>query len=150
MDLLDYIKNRNASKQQSVAEKPQEQKPETAKEMYTREAAQEKANQNPIDRMPLDQQAKVEAVKGTLERATQHIEKSANAPTSVPADNADNREAMRQNMTGQDKAAPALSPTSAQAGQPVTEKAPSKEPPTKTQDQGRAQSLPRPRPSWER
>ena len=41
MAFLDFMKNRNAAQQQSVANKPQEQKPETAKEMHTRQAALE-------------------------------------------------------------------------------------------------------------
>ncbi len=62
--------------------------------------------------MPPDQQAKVEAIKARLEKATQHINKDANTPSSAaPSDG--NREAVRQNQTAQDKTAPALSPTSA-------------------------------------
>ena len=140
MRLLNWIKNRG---QQPVAEKPQTR--ETAKEMYSRQAAQEKAT--PMDRMPPDQQAKVEAIKASLEKATQHIDKSAHAPSSAPADGTGGREAARQNMTGHDKAAPALSPTSAQAAKPPSEKLPGKAP---DKPQERPQTVPRPRPSWER
>jgi hypothetical protein len=63
---------------------------------------------------------------------------------------------MRQNMTGQDKAAPALTPTSAQAGQPSTEKkvpSPSNNAPAKAPQKDGArspQTVPRRPPSWER
>ena len=144
MAFLDFIKYGNAT-QQTAAN--QSQKPETAKEMYTRQAAQEKPALKPLDQLPADQRAQVDAIKARLEKATQHIDKGAQAP--APADAGGSREAVRQNMTGQDKTAPALSPTSAQAGQPATEKSPqAKEPQEKAP--ARPQTLPRPRPSWER
>jgi hypothetical protein len=102
--------------------------------------------------MPPDQQAKVETIKARFEKATQHADKSAQSPSPMPADDTGSREALRQNMTGQDKPVPALSPTSAQAGQPATEKntpAPSNE--TQEKQSGSVPpTLPRPRPSWER
>jgi hypothetical protein len=52
---------------------------------------------------------------------------------------------MQQNMTAQDKIAPALSPTSMQAGKT----GPEKSIPTAS-DKGRPQTLPRTPPSWER
>jgi hypothetical protein len=157
MALLDFMKDRKAGQQQAVANKSQEQKPQTAKEMYTQQDTQEKTNRRPArDDMPPDQQAKVETIKATLEKATQHADKSAQSPSPTPADDTGSREALRQNMTGQDKAVPALSPTSAQAGQPATEKntpGPSNETPAKTQEKQSGPvppTLPRPRPSWER
>lgn len=149
MGLLDWITKRNTGRQQSVAETPQ--RPERAKEMYTREAAQEKTNLKPLDRMPADQLAKVDAIKAKLEKATQHID--ANALTPSPAANGnDSLEAARQNMTGQGKHAPALSPTNAHAGKAAHETlpAPSQESPSKAPDKPRPQTVPRPQPSWER
>jgi len=99
MALLDFIKNRKAGQQQTVANKSPEQKPQTAKEMYTRQAAQEKATQRPArGDMPPDQQAKVETIKARLEKATQHADKSAQSPSPTPANGTDSREAMRQKM----------------------------------------------------
>lgn len=149
MPFLDFIHNRNASQQQSVAQTSQSQAPENAKQMYARQAAEEKANEKPIDRLPADQRVQVEAIKAKLEKATQHITKDAGSV--APASSDGSREAMRQNMTGQDKTAPALSPTSAQAGKTAGEKSPANEP-AKTQDKPtqRPQTMPRPRPSWER
>jgi hypothetical protein len=119
--------------------------------MYTREAAQEKANQTPVDRMPEEQRAKAREVAARLDKATSHNENLAKTPTPAPADAMGNREAMRQNMTGQDKTAPAMSPTSAQSGQPATEKDHSQQQEKAPGKQaGRSQTLPRPRPSWER
>lgn len=153
MALLDFINNRNATQQQP-ANKSQEQKPETAKEMYTRQAGQDRANEKPLHQMPPNEQAKLESIKATLEKATQHRDHGAHTPGSAQGDSAGNREAVRQNMTGQDKTAPALSPTSVQVGQTTGKdaQAPSNESPTKTPDKtdGRAQTMPRPRPSWER
>jgi len=141
MAFLDWIKNRRPQTQ-IAGTKP---KPETAKEMYTRQAAQEKTN--PLDRIPADERAKLDAIKGTLERATQH--QGRDVPTlAAPADAMGNREALRQNMAGQDKAAPALSPTTTQTGKRATEKGPSRKTPESTAQ--RPQTVPRPRPSWER
>jgi hypothetical protein len=154
MALLDFMKNRNASPQQAVAQKAQAQKPETAKEMFTRQAEQDRTAQQPIDRMPTDQQAKVDAIKQRLESATRHISPEQ-SKEPVPVDNSGSREAMRQNMTGQEKAAPALSPTTAQAGK-TAEKggpAPSDERGAKSPEKPSArpqQTLPRRPPSWER
>jgi hypothetical protein len=154
MGLLAWIRNRSAGPQQSVASKSQEPRPENAKQMYAREAAPEKAKLTPINRMPPDQQAKVDKIKATLEKATRHIEGNVQStPAAVPDVNG-GREAVRQNMTAQDKVAPALSPTSAQHGKTAQEKPPipSQEPPTKSPDNPRhgQPTLPRPRPSWER
>lgn len=154
MSLLDFIKNRNASQQQSAEGKTPEQKPETAKAMYSREAAREKASQKPVESMSPEHQARAKAVGATLQKATQHIDRIAHVPPAGPADDAGNRGAVRQNQTGQDKTAPALSPTSAEVGRTAegNAPAPSPEPPAKTQEKpaGREQTLPRPRPSWER
>ncbi len=152
MAFLDFIRKRNAPEQQSIASKVPEQRPETAKKMCTLQS-REKANQKPMDRMPPDQQAKVDSIKATLERATQHVNKSPDAPASTPPEGTGSREAMRQNMTGQDKTAPALSPTSAETGQTAEKNAPAPdETPARTQQKtpGLKQTLSRPRPSWER
>jgi hypothetical protein len=120
--------------------------------MYTRQAAQDRAAQQPMDRMPPEQLAKVEAIKARLESATRHIS-PAESQAPNPADNSGSREAMRQNMTGQEKAAPALSPTSAQAGVTAQKSGPPpEERAAKTPERPsvRQQTLPRPRPSWER
>jgi len=154
MAFLDFINKRNASPQQSVARKTQDPKPESAKEMYTRQAAQEKAGPPAMERISAGDQAKVEAIKQKLESASRHIS-PAQSQAPIPADNSGSREAMRQNMTGQEKAAPALSPTSAQAGK-VTEKggpAPSQERAAKGPEKASErpqQTLPRRPPSWER
>jgi hypothetical protein len=154
MAFFDFIQNRNASKQQSVANRPKTQTPETAKEMYSCQGAQQTANQKSLEQMPPDQRAKVNAIKERLEKATQHINKDAYARTAAPIDSMGNREAMRQNMTGQDNAAPALSPTDHRAAQTVQGNAPaqSNDWPAKAPEKStaRAQTLPRPRPSWER
>jgi len=63
---------------------------------------------------------------------------------------------MRQNMTSQDKAAPALSPTSAQQGKTANEQdgpAPSEDASSKSQESSQEQTrqtIARRPPSWER
>jgi hypothetical protein len=156
MALLDFMKDRKAGQQQGVADKSQEQKPQNAKEMYTQQAAQEKATQRPVEQIPEADKAKAREVGQRIEKATQHLQQDAPAQPSVPTDGTGGPEPMRQTMAGQDKSAPSLSPTSAQAGTPATQKsAPSasNEPSAKPQEksaQRRQQTVPRPRPSWER
>jgi hypothetical protein len=157
MAFLDFMQKRTATQQSPVARTSQEQTPEapapqTARQMYAQQSAQEKTP--PLNQMPQDQQARLEAIKTTLQKATQHIDKNAAAPSPAPADSTDSQEAMRQKMTGQDKAAPALSPTSAEAGQRAAElNSPSNVTPMKTPEKQvtRApQTVPRRPPSWER
>jgi hypothetical protein len=156
MAFLDFIQNRKASQQRpAAANTPQTPKPETAKEMYSRQAARETVNPKALEQLSPDQRAKVDAIKERLEKATQHIDKNAQSPASAPSDSMGNREALRQSMTGQDKTAPALSPTSAETGRTAVGNAPapSNETPAKTpaKPAERApQTVPRPRPSWER
>ena len=142
MAFLDFLKNRQAAQQQPVANKPQA---ETAKQMYTREAARETTN--PVDRLPAGEKVKVDRIKAVMEKATRHVDRNSLKP--MPPDVAGTQEAMRHTMT--DKAAPALSPTSMQAGQreqgtPEAPKTPAKTP----EKPVRPQTVPRPRPSWER
>jgi hypothetical protein len=147
VEFLDFIKNRLTSQQQPVANKSQEQKPETAQQMYKREAVEEKASRNPIGRMPPEQIAKLNGIKATLERATRHINKDVHAPSAAPGESAGGWEAMQQNMTAQDKTAPALSPASMQAGKSEPDRDTPNAPEKSVE---RPQTLPRPRPSWER
>jgi hypothetical protein len=153
MALLDFIKN---GQQQSATQSSQNQKSETAKEMYTREAAREKSAVKPMDQMPPDQQGKVEAIREKLQKATQHIQQNAPAQQGAPTDSTARPEPMRQNMVSQDKAAPALSPTSGQAGVTAAGKSaatPSQDSSAKSQEksaQRAPQTVPRRQPSWER
>jgi hypothetical protein len=148
---LDFIKNRQAQ-QPSAADQSEVQKPETAKEMDSREAVQDQGAPKPMQQMPPDQQAKVEQIKAKLQSATQHLGQDASSTSPAPADSTSSPQPMAQKMTNQDKAAPALSPTSAQAGiSPSQENAPSQETPAKTQEpSGRQQTMARTTPSWER
>jgi len=149
MGWKDWIPNRG---QQHVAEKPKAQKPQNAKQMYARQDGQEQANRTPLDRMPPEQRAQVDAIKAKLEKATQHIDGNAQRPSPASSDSDGGREAARQNMAGQEKTAPALSPTSVQAGKTAQEKptSPSQETPRTDKRQSRPQTVPRPKPSWER
>jgi hypothetical protein len=139
MAFTDWIKNRNASQQPSVAENSQQQKPETAKEMYSREAAQEKAKAKPITP---EIKAQADRVTATMDKATQHMQTPAAA---APAEGGTNSPHL-QKQNRQDKTQAALSPTDDAAGKAAGQ---AKQPaPEKTPE--RAQTLPRPKPSWER
>lgn len=155
MGFTDWIRNRQANRQQSVAQNTQEQKPETAKQMYNREAAQEEANRKPIEPQ-ISEPHKVEtrAAAELFDKVVRQPQgQGAPAQTPIPSDASGSPEAVRQKATNQDKSAAALSPTSAQKGTPETEKqtpapstTPSKQPDSSPQ---RPQTLPRTRPSWE-
>lgn len=146
MALLDFIKNRN----QQPTETP-EQKTETYKQSKTRDAEFEKANAKPVDReMKPHQQALMAEAQEQWRSATQQPEKST-VPSPAPVDATSSPQPMAQKMKNQDTAAPALSPTTMQAGARESEKetpAPSAESQEKTQQ--RPQTIARPAPSWER
>ena len=152
MAILDFIKNRRQQPEQS-----QNQKPETAKEMYARESVQDKAALKPIDRLPEQPRAELAEVKARLEIGTQHLNQNAQTPAPSQADSTNNSpEAARQMMSGQEKAAPALSPTSGQLGKTANEQAGSS-PSNDVSEKAREQSTERTRqtiarrpPSWER
>lgn len=150
MAFLDFLKKRQ---QQTAAPKPQQA--ETAKQMHTREAGQQ-TKQNSLDQMPQEQRAKIDEIKARMERATQHSELQSVSRQASQADAPVTQEAMRQNVTAQDKTAPALSPTSAQTGKTSLESGASLRPsPTpkvqhKTIRQKPQQTIARRPPSWER
>jgi hypothetical protein len=139
MAFLDFIKNRNASPQQSVAKESQQ--PETAKQMYTREAAQAKSK--PVEQISPDEKAKAADIGTDLKKTMGLHGPDGNGP--APAGGAASPEAVRQNMTGQNRAAEALSPTNMHSGKPVEKE--TKEP---EKPKSPAPTVPRPRPSWER
>ena len=140
MALLDFIKNRNAAQQQSVANRPQEQNSETAKEMHTRQAAQEKAAERPITP---EIKAQADRAMATINKASEHLQ-----PQPAPAaPDGGSPAAHLQKQNHQENAQPALSPTDGAAGKTAAqdkEKAPEK-PVSRT-----PQTVQRRPPSWER
>ena len=154
MALLDFIKNREG--QRPVAEQQsQQQKPENAKEWHTRKDAQDKAALKPLDQIKPEHQARVETIKTELQKSTQHQEKTAPAPAPAPEDATASPQPMQQKMMSQDKAAPDLSPTSAQKGtKAMDQEAPaaSGQGQSKTQEKSadQAKTIARRPPSWER
>jgi len=145
-----------ATQEQPSAQNPPRNEPATAKELYRQQAAQAGGDDKAMQRMPPAQQAKVEAIREKLQKATQYREPNTPAMAPTSADSPTSNEPMRQNMVSQDKAAPALSPTSAQAGKTAPDKSvatATKETPAKTQEKPvpRApQTVGRRPPSWER
>jgi hypothetical protein len=144
MAFLDFMKNRTQA-QQPVSQTAQTQKPETAKPMYAQEEVNDKATRPRVERMSKDQLSKAQEIGARFEAATKHLNQNVPSPPAGPADGATSPEPSRQNMMNQDKTAPALSPTSMQAGKTAPEK-----PAEKTPEKGRPDTLPRPKPSWER
>jgi hypothetical protein len=153
MAFLDFINNRQG---QSPAgeQQAQEQKPETAKQMYAREAAQDTASRKPEPQIPDAEKSKARELGARIDSVAQDAQQKAPAPAQAPEGGTSTPAAERQMMTGQDKAAPALSPTSAQKGTPATEKDASSQDASsqskeRSQEQTR-QTIARRPPSWER
>src|ERR1700680_849800 len=109
MAFLDFIKDRQAAWEQSVANSSQVQKPETAKEMYTQQAAEEKATQGSMEQIPDADKASAEEVVEGSGKGTQHRKENSSGRSATPV------KAGRQNMTGQEGADTELSPRRAQA-----------------------------------
>lgn len=121
--------------QQNVA-KAASEKPENTKQQSHRQHTQGNAGNKAFDQLPEEQRKQVDEVKARLEQATKHLSHDASASTPSPSDGANSPEAMRQKMSGQEKTAPDLSPTSMQKGQAAGEKsvsAPADQTPTQTQ-----------------
>lgn len=141
MAFLDFIKNRQASQQQPVAENSQQQKPQNAKEMYTQRDTQERASAKPITP---EIKAQADRAAATMNKASQHLQ-SHSAP-AAPQDGGSPAVQM-QKQNGQDKTQGALSPTDGTAGKTaVQEKEKAPEKPT----QRPSQTIQRRPPSWER
>jgi hypothetical protein len=155
MAFLDFISNRQgqrpAGEQQS-----QRQKPEAAKEMNTRGAAQQNAPAKQFENMRPDQQAKVKEAQTLFRQGTQEMAQAPSVRAQAPADSTESPQVMAQKSMNQDKAAPALSPTSAQKGTRATEKesaAPAQDASTQSKERSQEQTrqtIARRPPSWER
>jgi hypothetical protein len=150
MAFLDFIRNRP---EQSAEKSSQAQKPETAREMYAHQSEQGAPGQRSVSELPDGAKEQAREIGARLDRATQHLRQGSAAPSNIP-ENTGSPEPLRQNMMGQDNAAPALSPTSAQRGTVEHEQessAPSREEsPSAARDSQRPQTIARPTPSWER
>ena len=154
MGFLDFIKERG--QRPSAEQQSQQQKPETAKEMNTREAAQERPAQKSVAQISDADKSYARELGSRIDQAAQDIQQKAPAQTQAPEDGTGSPEPMRQNMMSQDKAAPALSPTSAQQGKTSNEQdgpAPSEDASSKSQESSQEQTrqtIARRPPSWER
>lgn len=155
MGLLDFIKNRQGQSQ-ATEQQSQQQRPETAKEMYTRQAAQERASQKPEPQIADAEKSKAKELGGRIDIVAQGTQQIAPAQTPAPQGGASSPEPQRQMMTGQDKVAPPLSPTSAQLGKAAKEQdapAPSQDAAAKSQERSQEQArrtIARTTPSWDR
>ena len=147
MAFLDFIKNRQSQQQPSESAA----KPETAKEMYTREAGQEKPAFKPNELSQSDK-ASLTTAKDLYQRGTAPGDDSPRMAAPEP-EGATSQQPMAQMSMNQEKAAPALSPTSAQTGtRSNKQEAPAS--PDNAQSQSRSQeqakTMARRPPSWER
>jgi len=140
MAFLDFIRNRNASRQPTAAvDNTQQQKPETAKEMYSRQAGQETAK-------PITPEIKAQAdhALAAVTKQTQHLEQGRPA---APENGGGSPTAELQKQSNQDKTQAALSPTDAGAGKTAAQE---EKPKTPEKSPERPKTLPRTSPSWER
>ena len=153
MGILDFIRNRQSSQQQT-SEKTQEQSPSTAKEMYARQEAQEKKSQPAVEQISDQDKASAREAAERIKRVTERLEKVSPSHSAAPSEGTASPQPMRQKMMQQENAAPALSPTTAQAGATAKDATrPSNESAGKTTEQSEQrtrQTLPRRPPSWER
>ena len=147
MAILDFIKNRGGQEQSTVAQP----KPETAKEMYTREAGQEKSAFKPNELSPSDK-ASLSKAQELYQRGTSQGKDSPQVAAPAPG-GATSPQPMAQMSMNQDKAAPALSPTSAQTGTRTNEQETPASPDSaqsQSRSQEQAKTIARRPPSWER
>jgi len=151
MAFLDFIKNR----QQPGQEQSQQSKPEISQD-NSRQVAQESVGVKSVENMRPDQQARLAEAQSLFRQGTQQASPSVATSTPAPEDATSSPQPMRQNSMRQDKAAPDLTPTSAQAGVPSREaEAPSAptDSTSKAQEQSTEQTrqtMARRPPSWER
>ncbi len=123
MAFLDFMKNRNAGRQQPAGDS-QQPKPGVVKEMYAERDAQQKAAEKPITPEVKEQ---ADRAMAAMNKATQHQDGPA-APS--PSEGSSNS-AQLQKQNHQDKGQAALSPTDDASGktagqekQPAPEKTP--------------------------
>ena len=147
MAFLDFIQKhdgqRPAAEQQSHQQKPGVSQDITAK------ASQEQAAAEPSELVRPDQQARLAEAQALYSKGTREMPQTTPAPTPAPAEGTTNPQPMRQQMTGQERISPDLSPTSAQASARAEDvERPSAPAPTPAKSQ--QQTVARPAPSWER
>src|ERR1700677_1140330 len=119
MAFLDFINNRQGQRpaaEQQSQQQSQPQKSEPTREINARGAGQEKEPAKQFENMRPDQQAKVAEARTLFRQGTQETAQAPSVRAQAPADNTESPQVMAQKSMNQDKAAPALSPTSAQKG----------------------------------
>ena len=117
MAYLDWMKEKPATQQPSVAKTSQQQDqaapaPRNAKEFYAQQAAQDKAAEKPID---AQLEARATAIGERMQKATAHL--TAGAPAQAAAPEGGGNAALLQKAQNQDKTQAALSPTDNVKGQ---------------------------------
>jgi hypothetical protein len=155
MGLIDFIKNRQGQRP-TEQQQSQQQKPENDKAISPQEPAKEIVSAKQFENLGPEQRTKIAEAQALYRQGTQEPSQASSAPAPALAESNESPEAARQKMTGQDKEAPALSPTSGAAGKTANEKdapGPSEDAAAKskqqTQEKAR-QTIARRPPSWER
>ena len=147
MAFLDFIKNRDG--QRPIAEQQsQQQKPDVSQDV-TAKVAQEQSAPRPSELVRPGQQARLAEAQALYSKGTQEMPQPTSAPAPAPEGGATNPQPMRQPMTGQERVAPDMSPTSAQASARAEDVERSSAP-THTPARSQQQTVARPAPSWER
>lgn len=115
MAFLSFIQNRH---QQSSAAEPQSQSqvPATIQQKVAQQAAQDKALRPSVEALPPETKAQAVEAAQRLKHFEHQESGISPAPTPRASETTERPEALRQAMTGQDKGAPAMSPTDGQMG----------------------------------
>jgi hypothetical protein len=143
MAFLDWVKNRGEQQSQ------QQEKTEISQDVSTRQPSQNLSAKEAVTRLPENIRSEAQQLGGRINRVAENSQADGPAFPQAPADATSNQQPMRQGMSGQDKVAPDMSPTSAQRGVRAEEvEGPSA--PAQTPAQSPQRTLPRPTPSWER
>ena len=147
MAFLDFIKNREGQRP-AAEQQSQQQKPGVSQEISTR-ASQEQAAAQPSELVRPAQQARLAEAQALYSKGAEDMPQTTPVPTPAPEGGATNPQPMRQPMTGQERVAPDMSPTSAQASARAQDvEGPSA--PSQTPAKSQQQTVARPTPSWER
>ena len=147
MGFLDRFRS-GGEKQPAVEQQSQQQKPEVSQDVSTK-ASQEQAVAKPAEYVRPEQRPRLAEAQALYSKGTQEVTQTTSPATAAPEGGTTNPQPMRQVMSGQDKVAPDMSPTSAQRGARAEEvEGPSA--PAQTPSQTQRQTIARPAPSWER
>src|ERR1700722_712794 len=147
MAFIDWIKNRGGQQPAVKQQSRQQQKPEVSQDLSAKPSQEQTAR--PADLVRPEQQSRLAEAQALYRKGTKEISQTTSAPTPAPEGGTTNPQPMRQAMSGQEKVAPDMSPTSAQRSA-RSEEVEGPSAPAQTPSQSQRQTIARPAPSWER